>query len=113
MEKRASSNGETLKINLSISEYIQGCEAHLAENEKADFSRRSSITILDLYDFKPECDLIQSERKIAALLFRIRSRQAKVNPILLKWNLVDSPNCSVCDIYEDVLHVLQKIQSPA
>ena len=65
-----SSNGETLKGNLSISEYTQGYETHSPEDEKADFLRRSSNTILNLSEFKPPpLNLIHSERKIATTIF--------------------------------------------
>lgn len=107
MAKWACRNGELLDVNLSLSEYIQGYEAKSAIDEKADFTRKSTNTILDLYDFKPPpLDLIHSERKIATTIFRIRSGHAKVNSVLFKWNLVDSPNCIVCNVYEDVRHVI-------
>ena len=99
--------GENLVCQYSVNDFLCYYDKLLKEKEKEVFGQRSQNRILDLYDYgTPPPDLCHPVRHLAISIFRLRTGHARIRSVLFKWKSVDSPLCEVCNVEEDVRHIL-------
>ena len=99
--------GEKLVCQYSVNDFLGYYDKLLKEKEKEVFGQRSQNQILDLYDYgTPPPDLCHPVRHLAISIFRLRTGHAQIRSVLFKWKSVDSPLCEVCNVEEDVRHIL-------
>jgi len=81
----------------------------LKEVELEEFRKRSLNMYLEITEYRYiNHEMKHPEKRVADIIFRMRTGHAKTKKMLKRWNMTDSSDCNVCGVEENLQHIIME-----
>ena len=81
----------------------------LKEVELEEFRKRSLNLYLEITEYRYiNHEMKHPEKRVADIIFRMRTGHVKTKKMLKRWNMTDSPDCNVCGVEENLQHIIME-----
>ncbi|KAK2724008.1 hypothetical protein QYM36_002373 [Artemia franciscana] len=81
----------------------------LKEVELEEFRKRSLNMYLEITEYRYiNHEMKHPEKRVADIIFRMRTGHARTKNMLKRWNMTDSSDCNVCGVEENLQHIIME-----